>query len=271
MTTPADRSALLATALRSPQATAAHDRAAWLDLFTDDGTVIDPVGSRPHQGREALGKFYDTFIGPRNIVFSSDSDVVSDGSVYRDVTLSVQLSTSVTIDVPTILRYDIVGVHGAMHVSRLRAYWEMRPMIGALGRSGLAALPVAAALSGAMLRNQGVVGAAGFLTAFRRPGHDAVEALRTIVTAASVADHEPVRNIIGPSTPVTLNGRKLIFTAELVVALDNAHGRKFIAAGTTVAAVLDHDAWAGFIFAEFTHSTPTSLAIVTEPRRTPTS
>ncbi|MFW0788392.1 nuclear transport factor 2 family protein [Gordonia sp. CPCC 205333] len=271
MTRPADRSALLATALRSPDATAAHDRTAWLNLFTDDGTVIDPVGSRPHRGRDALGKFYDTFIAPREIAFSSDADVVSGQSVYRDVTLAVRLATSVTIDVPAILRYDIAVDQDALRVSQLRAYWELSPMIGALVRNGLAAVPVAVALSAAMLRNQGVAGTGGFLTAFRRPGHHAVDTLRELIEGASTSEHQIAGRTVESSVPTTVNGRLLDSATELVAALDNARGRKYIAAGTTVAAVLDHDQWTGFIFAEFNRSTPTSLAVVTEPRRTPTS
>ncbi|WP_428339317.1 hypothetical protein [Mycobacterium sp.] len=41
-------SALLAAVERSPAAAAAHDRRGWVGLFTDDGRVEDPVGSRPH-------------------------------------------------------------------------------------------------------------------------------------------------------------------------------------------------------------------------------
>jgi hypothetical protein len=45
------RAELLAVVERSPTAAGAHDRAGWVGLFTTDGTVEDPVGSRPHRGR----------------------------------------------------------------------------------------------------------------------------------------------------------------------------------------------------------------------------
>jgi hypothetical protein len=61
-------SALLAAVERSPEA-AAHDRAGWVGLFTVDGRIEDPVGSRPHVGQAQIGRFYDTFIGPRDIAF----------------------------------------------------------------------------------------------------------------------------------------------------------------------------------------------------------
>lgn len=41
-----DRERLLAAVERSPHAAAAHDRAGWVGLFTGDGRVEDPVGSR---------------------------------------------------------------------------------------------------------------------------------------------------------------------------------------------------------------------------------
>ncbi len=55
---------LLAAVELSPQAAAAHDRAGWVGLFTEDGRIEDPVGSRPHIGHEQIGRFYDTFIEP---------------------------------------------------------------------------------------------------------------------------------------------------------------------------------------------------------------
>lgn len=69
---PPNRDELLAAVERSPQAAAAHDRAGWVGLFTGDARVEDPVGSQPQVGHEAIGRFYDTFIGPRDITFHRD-------------------------------------------------------------------------------------------------------------------------------------------------------------------------------------------------------
>lgn len=38
----------------------ADDREGWLALFTDDAVLEDPVGSTPHEGREAIAAFWDT-------------------------------------------------------------------------------------------------------------------------------------------------------------------------------------------------------------------
>ncbi|MCU4184413.1 nuclear transport factor 2 family protein [Acidiferrimicrobium sp. IK] len=37
----------------------ARDRDAWLSLFADDATLIDPVPAEPAVGRQAIGAFWD--------------------------------------------------------------------------------------------------------------------------------------------------------------------------------------------------------------------
>ena len=93
--TPVDGAALLAAVERSPQAAAARDRAAWVGLFTADGRIEDPVGSRPHVGHAQIGRFYDTFIGPRDIEFHRDLDIVSVPVVLRDLELEVAMGPAV--------------------------------------------------------------------------------------------------------------------------------------------------------------------------------
>jgi hypothetical protein len=70
------RDDMLAAVERSPEAARAHDRAGWVGLFTDDARLEDPVGSYPHRGRGAIARFYDTFIGPRDIAFRRNADIV---------------------------------------------------------------------------------------------------------------------------------------------------------------------------------------------------
>ncbi len=79
--TATNRDELLAAVERSPRAVAAHDRDAWVQVFTADGRVEDPVGSSPHLGHDQIYRFYDTFIGPREIKFHRDLDIVNGRSV----------------------------------------------------------------------------------------------------------------------------------------------------------------------------------------------
>jgi len=56
------------------------------------------VGSRPHAGPVEIGRFYDTFIGPRDIAFHRDLDIVRGSSVIRDLDLEVAMGPAVTMD-----------------------------------------------------------------------------------------------------------------------------------------------------------------------------
>jgi steroid Delta-isomerase len=51
--------AVLHTIERYQSTFSADDREGWLALFTDDAVLEDPVGSPPHEGREAIAAFWD--------------------------------------------------------------------------------------------------------------------------------------------------------------------------------------------------------------------
>jgi hypothetical protein len=160
---------LLAAVEQSPRATAAHDRAGWVSLFTDDGCVEDPVGSGSHVGHVQLGRFYDTFIGPRHITFHRDLDIVTGTSVICDLTLEVMMGQGVRLLVPTFIRYDMRESENGWQIARLRAYWELAAMIGAFLRNGVKSLPMSLQLSRALLRNQGLPGAARYVSGLTGP------------------------------------------------------------------------------------------------------
>src|SRR5690242_16198741 len=101
------RADMLAAAERSPAAASARDRSAWVGLFSADGRIEDPVGSTPQVGVAAIGRFYDTFIGPRVITFHPDLDIVVGSSVVRDGELEVTMASTLTLRVPIYIRYDM--------------------------------------------------------------------------------------------------------------------------------------------------------------------
>ena len=187
MVTPLDREQLLAAVERSPQAAAAHDRAGWVALFTGDGRIEDPVGSRPHVGRTQIGRFYDTFIGPRDIKFHRDLDIVFGTVVLRDLELEVAMGSAVTMYIPAFLRYDLREGNGQWQIAELRAYWELPAMMLQFLRTGSRAVSPAVQLSRGLLGNQGLRGTAGFMAGFRRVGARHKELVETFLDAVGAA------------------------------------------------------------------------------------
>ncbi|MGB0213112.1 nuclear transport factor 2 family protein, partial [Algiphilus sp.] len=123
--------AMLACVRASPEAVAAHDKAAWLGLFADDAEVHDPVGSRGHRGHSAISRFYDTFIARNEIRFEVLAEGACDDIVFRDVVIHTRMGTGLTVAVPAHLRYQLVADDdGALRIRRLDAHWELRRMIG---------------------------------------------------------------------------------------------------------------------------------------------
>jgi hypothetical protein len=58
-------------------------------------------------GRLQIECFYDTFIGPRDITFHRDLDIVAGMTVIRDLDLEVALSAAQSMTIPAVLRYDL--------------------------------------------------------------------------------------------------------------------------------------------------------------------
>lgn len=246
---PPNRDELLAAVERSPQAAAAHDR-GWVGLFTGDARVEDPVGSQPQVGHEAIGRFYDTFIGPRDITFHRDLDIVSGTVVLRDLELEVAMDSAVTVFIPAFLRYDLRPVTGEWQIAALRAYWELPAMMLQFLRTGSGATRPALQLSRALLGNQGLGGTAGFLTGFRRAGRRHKKLVETFLNAASRADKSAAYHALSRTATMTLGEDELLDIVELFEQLRGASWTKVTGAGSTVAVSLASDHRRGIMFAD---------------------
>jgi steroid Delta-isomerase len=122
------------TSKRSMAAIEAKDREAWLALFTEDGIVEDPIGpsifdpdGTGHRGKEAIGRFFDTVIGPNDkltfnvkLSYESGSEVANVGTI--DITLpgGGQIAS---VDLVSTYRVAPDG-----RLESLRAYWEFEQM-----------------------------------------------------------------------------------------------------------------------------------------------
>jgi hypothetical protein len=235
---PFTRADLLSAVERSPRLAAAHDRAGWVALYTPDAEIDDPVGSRPHRGTDRIDRFYSTFIAPRDISFRVRADVVVDETVVRDVDLEVRMAGGVTMHIPAVLRYDLTEVGGEPKISRLQAFWELPGMIGQFVRSGPPALRAGGALGVALLRNQGLAGAAGFLSGLRGTGAVGKRHVDRFLVEAAAGDEVAVRRRLGRSARVTLGESRPLSGAELLGLLARVRCDKLLAAGQHVVAAL---------------------------------
>jgi hypothetical protein len=157
------REQILETVERSPAAVAAQDKAAWIELFSSNGSVEDPVGGalsrrggelHPRTLEDELGRFWETFIAGNEIRFEVRADRFGGGELARDVVIHTRLSTGMTIEVPAYLLYEVVLEEGAPRIGRLRACWDLRQRsieAIAAGWKGLSAL---AAVGARVLRVQ---------------------------------------------------------------------------------------------------------------------
>ncbi|ORA16937.1 ketosteroid isomerase family protein [Mycobacterium arosiense] len=250
MVVPLDRQHLLAAVERSPQAAAAHDRAGWVGLFTGDGRVEDPVGSRPHVGHEQIARFYDTFIGPREIKFHRDLDIVVGTTVLRDLELEVTMGSALTMFIPAFLRYDLREANGEWQIGHLRAYWELPAMMLQFLRTGRGALRPALSLSTALLRNQGWTGAAGFMTGFRRVGARHQRLVTTFLEAIGHKDESSAAQMLSCDAAITLGDRDPLDLAELAEQLDGVGTTKTSSAGRTVAISVNSGHGRAIVFAD---------------------
>lgn len=250
MVVPLDRERLLAAVERSPQAAAAHDRAGWVGLFSDDGRVEDPVGSLPHVGHARIGRFYDTFIGPRDITFHRDLDIVLGTAVLRDLQLEVSMGPAVTMHIPALLRYDLRESNGHWRIGRLRAYWELPAMMLQFLRTGTRAAAPAWQLSRGLLANQGLRGSAGFLAGFRRAGARRKRLATEFLGAVAAKDEVGALRPLSPTAAMTLGDSDRLDVAELGAHLDGARWTKVIGAGNTVAVSVDSPHRRGIVFVD---------------------
>lgn len=235
---PQPRSALLDAVDRSPLMAAEHDRAGWVGLFTADGQVEDPVGSRPHVGALHIGRFYDTFIAPRQIVFHHEADIVSETTVIRDVVLEVGMGPAVTMNIPAVLRYDLRDVSHEWRVERLRAYWELPAMVVQFAGNGLAAGPQALELGRALMRNQGLRGSLGFATGFRGARYRGKRTVRDFLAAVAAGDQLRAWRSLGPGALITRGERNPMKFSAFSDELTGTSWTKLIAAGSSVTASL---------------------------------
>lgn len=237
------RKDLLATVKRSPQAVAAHEKAAWLALFTDDAQVHDPVGSRGHGDALARDRFYDTFIAPNNIEFRVEHDIVCGSTVVRDLVIHTHMGgTNLQVNVPLFIRYEVVEQAGQLRVHRLYAHWELLPMMtGQVFSQGVGNGVLALfKLTGNMLRHQGISGALGFSRGFIGVGAKAKARAELCLQALAQGDSGRLQELLAPDASLYW-GDQEIKASDLLQKLCGLRWEKALAGGKQVTARLLHE------------------------------
>ncbi|MGV0746447.1 nuclear transport factor 2 family protein [Mycolicibacterium sp. XJ870] len=250
------RTDLLAAVERSPQAAGAHDRAGWVGLFAEGGQVEDPVGSRPHRGADRIGRFYDTFIGPRAITFHRDVDIVHGATVIRDLELEVTMGASVTMRIPAYLRYGMRPAESGPQIAELQAYWELPAMVGQFVRSGFGAVPAGLQLATALLRNQGPAGAVGFAGGFRGAGRRGRRLFTGLLDDLCAGNEVAVHRRLNRDTAVLSGDAEPLAVSRLLELTAGASWRKVIASGHSLVAGLESAGHRSVLIADLTPRSP---------------
>ncbi|GAA3447442.1 nuclear transport factor 2 family protein [Planomonospora venezuelensis] len=126
-----------AAALAAMEAVGAGDRDAWLACYAPDAVLHDPVGGSPLDpegtgltGRESLERFWELTVAPNDVRF--------DVAAVHPAGDEAAVVASVAIRFPggAEARYDGVFVYrvgGDRRISSVRAYWDLRQVLSALG------------------------------------------------------------------------------------------------------------------------------------------
>jgi steroid delta-isomerase len=115
--------------LASYDAVSRKDKEAWLDLFTEDGWIEDPVGpsmfdkeGKGHHGREARAAFWDMTIGPvEKFVFEINDSFAAGNECANVARFHTTLGNGYTAYTDCVVIYR---VNDAGKIESLRAIWE---------------------------------------------------------------------------------------------------------------------------------------------------
>lgn len=159
-----DKNRIMALVNKSPELVDRHDRAGWLDLFSSNAIVQDPVGAGPNRkgkdmrkGKDALGRFYDIFIGPNKIKFDVHQDVVVGDEMVREVSIHTTLPNGAITIVHCYLIYRIVEENGQPKIESLRAHWDFgNNALALMKNNGFKGMTGSTVQFGTMIKVQGM-------------------------------------------------------------------------------------------------------------------
>ena len=159
-----DKNKIIALVDRSPDLVGKHDREGWLNLFSLNAIVQDPVGAGPNRkdkdmrkGKDALGRFYDIFIGPNTIKFDVHQDIVVGDEMVREVSIHTTLPNGAITIVHCYLIYKIIEENGQLKIESLRAHWDFgKNAMALMKNNGFKGITGSTVQFGTMIKVQGM-------------------------------------------------------------------------------------------------------------------
>ncbi len=106
----------------------AGDRAAYVDLFADGAWIEDPVGTDRHEGKEAIGGFFDQSSSLADSIELRQTGPVRVAAGECAFPMQARPSiggTTFVVDIIDVMTFDDDG-----KITTMRAFWdpaEMRP------------------------------------------------------------------------------------------------------------------------------------------------
>lgn len=243
-----NRERLIDAAEQSPRAVKTHDKSAWLNIFSKDYHLEDPVGSKLKvspidevEPREPLSRFYDTFIAPNDIVFDVTRDIVCGNHVMRDLTLNVKLAGKLSAYTPMHLLYEMVEEGDCYKVARLEAHWEYAATNRQAISHGFAAVPILTAMVGRMIKHLGWRGMLAFSESSKTVGEAGKSQVNTFIDALANRDQVALLNAFEEDKAVVHfpYGEPPLTVSEFLASFDGSMNvNKLLAAGDRVTATL---------------------------------
>jgi steroid delta-isomerase len=98
------------------------DKQAFLDAFADDATIVDPVGTAAHVGRDARAAFWD---GVHGLARSIDFDVHHVHVCGAEAAMVFTIKARTDGGGMAIDAVDVFAVDDTGRITRMAAYWDM--------------------------------------------------------------------------------------------------------------------------------------------------
>ncbi len=98
------------------------DREGWLDLFADDATVEDPIGSDPSVGKDAIGAFWDMTHGLADKVTLTPSSYVKVAGNEAAFAMDARMESADGVNGMQII--DVMTFDDDAKITSQRAYWD---------------------------------------------------------------------------------------------------------------------------------------------------